>query len=635
MSQQSYRSVFVSNTGTLLASGKTVEGIAVGQVGVLDGNTHLATTTPTYAKNKALELVWGTPDLGDLPLMSGVPNQNEYSKLIKGKLLKNFRGHRAKRAQNEVWTVGWSGDDADTDTLFAKPGEVKYLYVKLTGGVIDKLYSKQGITRMFSTKAGVTDDCGDPCTDVDCRLLVDDLVKQINSDPLIGTNSPSGVSKNRFIKASSIVSCGTPPSLTTDIDYVFDLIVCDNGDDASLGTVQSQYPNDTVKRVSRTGSSSTYEVVRDTNSTPTSFNNQGINIIDNCDVCPTGYTLVDDGLFVYEVQRADAGTSGALTTLKSNYGIAAGDESGIRLNYEFGTSTYIIVSDSSQTASGVDSLTFLGLSRGTCVITNSSFIAWGANGTLTKFGKEFTITVADDVCGVSRLADLQAAYPDLTVSQVSESDNGCVNSFSTTVFSQPVLEGCSEDELVFIKPDAFEGIEWQEVTTLTGSDCKCGIRFDVAFTNRITNECTFDYFPYESDTVHVQLSSFDPDYNKSPDEAQWVVKKIQSFQHAAGFGAYVRDLEKQSKSYFLQERSFDPVVREIQGYQFVTDPNKYYDEYVLEFEFSYKVGGWGQTYTDSYHQSVFFPEANGGAFENAINGYIASAAIQIDPVHLG
>lgn len=634
MSQQSFRQVFVSPTGTLLASGQTVEAIAVAQVAILDGNTHVATTTPTYAKNKALELVWGTPDLGDLPLMSGTVNQNEYSKLIKGKLLKNFRGHKAKRAQSEKVTVGWSGDVNDTDTLFAKPGEVKHLFIKLTGAPIDKLYSKQGITRQFSVKAGATDDCGDPCTDVDCRLLVDELVKAINSDPLIGSNRPNGSLGNRLIKASSLVSCETPPSLDTETDYKFDLIICDTGDDAALGTVQSQYPDDIVKRVKRDGSSSTYEVVRETNTVPDSFNNEGVAVVPDCGSCPTGYDLVPDGLFVYEVQRADAGTDAALTTAKSDYSVAASDESMVRVQYEFGTSTYIMVNDATQTVVAQDSLKFLGLTHASCVLVNSSFIAWGAAGTLTKFGKDFTLTIANKECDdSSRLTEVQDAYPDLTVSQVSEGGS-CVNTFITTVFSQPVEEGCSEDQLVFVKPDAFEGIEWVEVSTLTGSGCKCGIQIESAFVNRITNECTFDYFPYESDTIHIQVSSFDPDYNKSPDEAQWVSKKIQSFEHAAGFGAYVRDLERKSKSYALKERSFDPVLREIQGYQFVTDPHKFYDEYVLEFEFSYKVGGWGQSYTDSYHLHVFFEEGQGKAFESAINGYVASAAIQIDPVIL-
>lgn len=632
MSQQSFRTVFVTNSPTLLAQGATVESLGVHQIAILDAKTHLAVTSPTYATTKALEVVWGTPDLGDLPLMSGVPNQNDYSKLIKGKLLTGFRGKAAKRPKQEVVTVGWSGDDADTDTLFAQPGQVKHLFIKLTGAPIDKVYSVQGVIRQFSTKAGTTDDCGDPCTEVDCRLLVDDLVQQINNDPQIGINSK--YSKNRYIKASSIVTCTTPPSVTSDTDYVFDLTVCDTRDDIALGIVQAQYPDDVVKRVGVIGASSVYEVVRDTNSTPTAFSNAGLVIVPDCETCPSGYSTVPAGMFVYTVTREDAGTAGATTTVESNYSIGAAPESATRIAYQFGASTYVLVSSTALTAfAATDTLVFVSeTTRPTCTLTTPTTIAWVANGTLTKFGKKFRLTIADD-CAGDRFTDVQAAYPDLVVTEVSASGT-CVHTFETTVFSQPVLEGCSEDELVFIKPDAFEGIEWVEVSTLTGSGCKCGIRLESAFVNRITNECTFDYFPYESDTIHIQASSFDPDYNKSPDELDWVVKKIQNFEHAAGFGAHIRELERESKSYYLRERSFDPVVREIEGYQFATDPNKYYDEYALEFDFEYLVGGWAQKYTDSYTLFVYFPEGEGKNFEAAINGYIASAALQLDPVVL-
>ncbi len=46
------------------------------------------------------------------------------------------------------------------------------------------------------------------------------------------------------------------------------------------------------------------------------------------------------------------------------------------------------------------------------------------------------------------------------------------------------------------------------------------------------------------------------------------------------------------------------------------------------------VGGWAQRYTDAYSLFVYFPEGQGKAFEAAINNYIASAAIDIDPVIL-
>ncbi len=98
MLNQSFRQVFVTNTPVLLASGST-EDLAVSQVGIFDGNTYQATVTPTYATNKALQISQGMPDTFWLPLMAGIPQTNQHSKLIKGKLISKFRKKTAHEGQ--------------------------------------------------------------------------------------------------------------------------------------------------------------------------------------------------------------------------------------------------------------------------------------------------------------------------------------------------------------------------------------------------------------------------------------------------------------------------------------------------------------------------------------------------------
>ena len=56
MLNQSFSQVFVTNSSAILASGSTVANLAVGQIGIIDANTYFATTTPTYAINKALKI---------------------------------------------------------------------------------------------------------------------------------------------------------------------------------------------------------------------------------------------------------------------------------------------------------------------------------------------------------------------------------------------------------------------------------------------------------------------------------------------------------------------------------------------------------------------------------------------------
>lgn len=630
MSNQSYRQVFVTNNPALLASGSTVETLAVGQIGILDAKTHLAVTTPTYATTKAFNIVAGTPDLSDLPLLSGVPNENSYSKLVKGKKIVNFRGHKAKRGQNQIITVGYSGDVTDTNSLFAKNGEVRRLYLTLTGGAIDKLFSKQGITRQYYYESPLKDNCVDTCANANPREIASFLVKQINSDTQI----------NRYIKASTIESC-TPaldPAVSQTI-YKFQLAVCDNKDDVSLGLVQSQYPTAQVKRVGVNGSSSIYEVQKTTNSAPADYSNAGVVLIPDCTTCPSGYTAYPTG-FVYVVKRQDSGTSGNLVTLKSDYSISATGETAYRTAYEFGQSTYVVVSTVAiSSPSGTDVLTFQGQSRNSCVLTTPTTIAWAGSGTLTKYGKVFKITLGDNVCGTNRLAELQAFYPDLTIAIVDAAGT-CVHTYSTTVYSNAVEAGCSVQSLKWVKPTGFDGVSWKEPADDTaipdGTVCLTGVKIEVTYVNRVPTEATYDYFSYEDDTVYVSASTYDPNYHNAPAAGyqDWAVKQVQSPQYPAGFGAYVRKLEKQSKSYELRERSFDPVVREAEGYTFQAQARDYYDEYVLDFEFSYLTNGWSQQTTDHYSVSVFFPEGQGKAFEAAVNSYLASANIAIDPVVL-
>lgn len=631
MSNQSFRQVFVTNNPALLASGQTVENLAVGQLALLDAKSNLSVTAPTYATTKAFNIVAGTPDLSDLPLLAGVPNQNSYSKLIKGKKIVGFRGKKAKKGQNQIITVGYSGDIADTNSLFAKNGEVRRLYLTFTGGAIDKLYSKQGLTRQYFYESPLKDNCVDTCADANPREIAKFLAKQINGDDKV----------NRFVKASVIESC--TPSLTaptTQTIYKFQLTVCDTQDDVALGLVQSQYPSAKVVRVGVNGSSSVYEVQKTANSAPADYSNAGVVLIPDCTSCPSGYTAYPTG-FVYVVKRQDSGTSGNLTTLNTDYAIAATGETSARLSYEYGQSTYVIVSTVAISAAvGTDTLTFLGKSRNSCVLTSPSTVSWVAAGTLVKYAKTYNITLGDTVCGSNRLAELQAFYPDLTIAVVN-AGGSCVHSYSTTVYSQAVAAGCSVDTLKFVKPTGFDGVSWvaangDDTAIPDGTVCLTGVKIEVNYVNRITNEATFDYFPYEADTVYVAASNFEPNYHEAPASGftPWAVKQIQSPQFPAGFGAYVRKLEKESKSYELRERSFDPVVRQAEGYVFQAQPNQYYDEYVIDFEYSYVSSGWSQTNTDRYSVSIFFPEGAGKAFESAVNTYLASANIAIDPVVL-
>lgn len=634
---QSYMEVFVSNNPSLLAQGQTVEKLAVGQVAILDAKTYLGVTAPTYANNKALQFVWGTKDKPSGITNALVPNKNIYSKLVKGKKIKAFRGKAAKKGQNEVWTLGYSGDVADTQTLGLKQGDRKQVFITLTGSVIDKLYSKQGLTREFIVEDKTCyDDCVNGCADVDCRATAEDLVKKINSDQHL----------SKFLKASVISACDPAIVPTTVNCYTFELKVCDTKDDVALGLVQSQYPDDTVVRTGVEGALSVYSVIRDANTTPTAFSNAGITLIPDCDVCPTGYTKEVSG-FVYTVVAEDADADISATIVSK---IEAAFPAITATVTKTSNDNYVVVLDATLTTAeietaieassgpAVSSVIFkYETARSLCVLTTPTTVAWTAGDVLVRYEKVYNLTIGDTVCGVNRLADLQAAYPDLVVTIV-DAGGTCVHSYETTVLSNCVPVGCSVEEIKFLRPQNFEGAQWVAEATAPladGQTCLCGVKIELAAVNRDTNECTYDLWDYNFETVHAQISTFSEDYNAKPCADEWVARKIQQFEYPSGTGSYVRELEKKALSYHLRERSFDAIVREIEGYQFQAKPDVFYDEYVVEFDYDYKTsGGWTEKYTDSYHLHVFFPAGQGKAFETAINSYMASSIISEDGVIL-
>lgn len=370
MLNQSFRHVFVPKIGTsLLADGATVETLVEGQLGILDGNSYVSETTPTYATNKAIQFVLGTPDTSALPLMAGIPHTNEYSKLIKGKLLRKLRVKTATTAQTEKIAIGYDGTDT-TKSLRAKVGDVREVFVKATGNPIDKLYSNTGFQRQYWLEVPCsTGDCGtDACADADPEVLADLLVAKINGDAK--WNNGSG----QLIKATKVT-----------------------GVDADSKTV-------------------------------------------------------------------------------------------------------------------------------------------------------------------------------------------------------------------------------------------AGVIIESAFVNKITNDCTYDYFPYEADGIHLEISEMNHDYNGDPCEARFPVTLVQELKYATGVGAAVREQEKKSLAYFLKERSVDPAVREAEMFTLNTDVTKKYDQITLEFDFKYKVLGWSQEYTDSYHMVIFVETGSTlrTALVTALTGYATSIGASVD-----
>lgn len=625
---KSIRDVFVINNPALLTSGDSTN-LAVGQLGIFgyDPNKdRLATGSPNFSSNKAIQLIVGTPDV-PTNLLGAVANQSKVSKPIKGRKITSWEGRAAKRGQTQKITIGYDGFDT-TKTLFAKCEESKTVFLKLSGGPIDQVFHTEGkgLVRQYSVYSGCCDDCGNDCAQVSAEAMADDLISQINADPILSLGSRTG---NKLVVAKKVIGAAAPTPASTINQYT--LAVCDNGDDVSLGAVQAQYPTFAVTRIGRSGSTSTYQLFAA--SLPTAFNDSGIPVISDCPVCPSGYTLTT-GLYAAVVTRQDNGTTGATATLESDYSISGSGQTAVRLIYQFGQSTYLITTVSQKTAVGTDSINQLGLTRNTCVLTSPSTIAWVVGSVYNIFDQTYTITLEDTVCGTSRLAELQAAYPDLVIT-----DNGagtgtlCVHNFSTVVPSAPIAPGCPPDAPVYVAPDAFKGIAWTVVPPTYGSYA-VGVEVESAFVDLQTNECAYKFWNYDAEPIFIEISQHSQDYNDTPTlcAGDWAVTEIQAASIPIGVGSQVRDVEIYFKGYERKFWDINPIVRQYQDALVQADPTKYYDQYTIGFDFDYHEFWFSEKMTDSYRVEVYFPEGTGGQFQNAINAYVASVGIDLEPV---
>lgn len=161
-------------------------------------------------------------------------------------------------------------------------------------------------------------------------------------------------------------------------------------------------------------------------------------------------------------------------------------------------------------------------------------------------------------------------------------------------------------------------------TKITDGSDAWGIQFEGAFIEPSSSLCYFDRFPYNSDSVHIQLSEWNPDWHGTRCASTYAVTEIQEIEYPFGDGQWLMRYEAAAHGWDERDyNKFDIFLRQAEGQYLCTDPSVSYDKYTLEYEVSYHVLGWSDVYTDRYELEVFV-EAGQAAFKNAINGYITS-----------
>jgi len=467
-----------------------------------------------YGKKELFQLQVGTGRTQDA---GGMTNKNFSTISFTREDVLDVTFDTAKAPVYSEITLGYNGTAGTGIQL--KENEATTVSLKLFGEQLSYLGFRDGVANMefsvFSGSPDACDNCLNPCANTSCTSIVRDLVEDIRTYELrAGSDLGTGAS----IKVGDLVdvigtySC-TPDLVPSSTTVYYTLELCDDGTGQALAKVQSQYDDGTVvERIERNGTQSTYQIIK-AGGAPAAFAptetytlepSGAKRLVSNrvlldCELCPTGYskvtgghvfevTLPVDTITVAEVKTAIESLAAVSLANVTDVGRASGDLDSV---------VYIIVADgdisrtdvitkliASAASPGISDAAQLevvdkGQSSDVCVSDTdgvSSTIAWSTGKTCDIFSKTIELDVDLD-CGPfatpaakttasnAKLAELQAIYPDLSVTLNAANIGDCRARFDGTLTSEPVCEGCEQPDPIFpAMPDDYEFSAWSERT---------------------------------------------------------------------------------------------------------------------------------------------------------------------------
>lgn len=533
------------------------------------------------------------------------------TQIFKGADVISFEYSDPQKLQNEEWVVGYDGTPSSVGLTFKK--DTRYgLRITLKGSPTLRAFNKILEHEVFvKTSNNCDDNCTDGCDDgLDCVKYTTQWAENINNHPelqLLG------------VKAKVIHDDYAAPAKNMT---KWQISVCDEGDSNALAAVQITVGSaGKVERISRVGSTSTYEVcvadgVELDDFVPTE--NVALAV---CNVCPSGYTLVDESLSVYIVRPITPSTDLTDATAQDTFAdsvataygtdlsisIADGDSTfvsnngngtaTVKLNVPVGTEVEALFSD----------LVIVGGTNGAYCDPDESVepIEWAETGDAYRGQRDLKMTLERPDCDGSgdRLAELEAFYAnntDVVEGSISILESGdeyggvaCADVYGISQWSK----GCSEDDcfssdvLEFNDLPGFEASQWEVVPTADADDTgtKCGLRITAGYIGTKYGDCSYDpRDKYEVEPIRMEISTVEEfaglcDYNSMPK-----AKRVQVGLSERQSGEWLRrEYIDFKSSYDVYAQYYnDPRWREAMDVNVLpqVDRNAYYRVYYLKYK---------------------------------------------------
>ena len=234
-----------------------------------------------------------------------------------------------------------------------------------------------------------------------------------------------------------------------------------------------------------------------------------------------------------------------------------------KLSHDAGKSTYVLIALEGATLANFTQVT-VAIADANCdgepeTTPTTVSTAWVAGDVCTAISKNYTLQLSDK-CEDDRLAELQEAYPDLTI-LTEVTGVGCQTVYRTRVYSDLVCEECDpifRDLFVAEAPKRFELVDWIADEVVYDEDAKMGIRVRGKVAIMSGSEEYRDEIPFIYSSTRVALANEAPGFvNESYNQGtngRFAVKVITHASEPEGLGKDMRDLEERTRVYFTNEQ---------------------------------------------------------------------------------
>ena len=529
----------------------------------------------------------------------------------------------------DEFIIGYNGFDAESALTFNN-GDNEELDIELYGKAMGVLgYEMARVNFKILFEAPNTGSFTN-------QEIVEDAVERLKRITLIG-----GVPVTDYLEITPVNS-ENPASVTGTDSAFYSLVLEDDGTFTDLAKVQSQYNDYVVERTDRSGTESTYTLIAAPGATIADYEKFKASKIKGCDACPAGYTQLEDG-FVYSVLLEDDGADLSATVEGISANVSAG--TGVKVGQvEGGVGSYTVVVDVELTEAEISAFVTANPTAVVelvstdvaelCSPTALDTFSWVEGDSCTALTETFTITLADDECGNNKLAELQAAYPDLTIAV--DSQNACQTRYTTDVLTNLVCEECDaefRDLFSAEAPEPFDLVEWEKAPKTYSPTALMGIRIKAKEAILAGEEEYRDDMFFMATSTRVRVAGGYPttvseSFNAGLND-RFAVKILSIGEEPENWGGDLREFEDISKRYWegVSRHEGNNYGKWVLGEETNLDATSPYVDYILTVRIENYAQSFSGLKDETFYYHIYVQPGKHQDVEDVLNALAVQAGV--------